>query len=110
MRKSTKVTITIVAAIGSAARVPAADPCDPATFNEKVCKSAVSQHGFCENGEWSAMQYGQKYPYYYDLYQNHLSAGGAVTPAVPGQCRRPGGNLFRHGGFGATGGHTTVHS
>ena len=111
--KSAQVTLTIVAAMGIAARAQqGADPCAPDTFNQKACKTAIRRGGFCSGGEWIGGTYQESYPHYYDLYRSRIAAGGSVTPAVVENCPRPawlggwwplfGGHAHR-AGFGATG-------
>ena len=109
--KSACVTLTVVAAMGLAARAQQGpDPCAAATFNEKACKRSVRQGGFCSQGAWVPVTYHEPYPYYYDLYKNHVSSGGAVTPLATEKCGRGGGtgnHTVSRGGFGGTahGGH-----
>ncbi|MGO9260472.1 MAG: hypothetical protein ACLQU1_29820 [Bryobacteraceae bacterium] len=106
MTKSARVTLTVVAAVGCAARAQQApNPCGPANFNQQACQAAVKSRGYCSGGAWVTQQY-QKYPYYYDLYQAYASAGGMVAAAPVETCWRPG-FLARHG-FGAIG--AAVHS
>ncbi len=96
--------------MGLAARAQqSGGPCDPATFNAGVCKTAIRQRGYCSGSTWVPNQYGQSYPYYYDLYQQHLAQGGLVSPA--GACPstlRPHHAMF--GGFGHTGTFHAAHS
>lgn len=102
MRKSARVTLTIVAAVGCAqAQQAAPNPCGPANFNQKACRSAVKSQGYCSGGAWVAQQY-QPYPYYYDLYRAYGAAGGTVTAAAPQRCGRSN-RRYAWGGFGATG-------
>jgi hypothetical protein len=98
MKKSVRVTLTVLATMACAYSQQAGDPCGPTSFNPKACKTAVKAHGFCDGATWVAQQY-DKYPYYYGRYQAYLSGGGLVTPAAPGSCRAP----VVRGGFGATG-------
>jgi hypothetical protein len=105
MRKSAQVTVTVVAAMGLAARgQQRPDPCDAASFNEEVCRQAVQARGYCLNGKWVRLKYQNPYPFYYDLYAAYAASGGAVAPMTAGTCSQPrashGGS---HGGFGATG-------
>jgi hypothetical protein len=103
MKKSARVTLTIVAAVGFAARAEQApNPCESANFNGKACQAAVKSHGYCSGGAWVPQQY-QKYPYYYGRYQAYSSAGGIVAAAPVETCRPPRHLLGSHGGFGATG-------
>ncbi|HYW47077.1 MAG TPA: hypothetical protein VE959_29695 [Bryobacteraceae bacterium] len=110
MKKSARVTLTVVAAVGWAARAQQApNPCEPANFNGKACQAAVKNHGYCSGGAWVPQQY-QKYPYYYGLYQAYASAAGVVTAAPVEACRRPSRLFGRHGGFGAIGAAVHGHS
>ena len=100
MTKSARVTLTVVAAVGCAARAQQApNPCGPANFNQQACQAAVKSRGYCSGGAWVTQQY-QKYPYYYDLYQAYASAGGRVTAAPVERCGHRSGMTH---GFGATG-------
>jgi len=98
MMKSARVTLTVLAGIGSIAHAQlASNPCAPGTFNPAGCQAAVRSHGYCANGTWVRQKF-QKYPYYYGLYQTYAAAGGVVTAAPPASC-----GPIRHGGFGAYG-------
>jgi hypothetical protein len=112
MKKSARVTLTVVAAVGLAScgrRHP--DPCDTATFNQQACEDAVRSGGYYHHGTWFPMMYHYPYPYYYDSYRSYVSRGGVVRPepsdayvrsggARPGTTSSPG---VERGGFGATG-------
>jgi hypothetical protein len=105
MTKSARVTLTVVAAVGCAARAQQApNPCGPANFNQKACQAAVKSQGYCSAGAFVPQQY-QKYPYYYGLYQAYASAGGRVAAAPVERCGRSG-----RGGFGATGAAAHSHA
>ena len=117
MKKSVKVTLTVVAAMGLAARAQSRlDPCVQSTFNEQACQEAVRARGYCWNGKWVRLTYHYPFPYYYDMYAEYLAQGGAVTPAEMGTCHQPllsgiafhgGAHGPSHGGFGSTGaGHS----
>jgi|SRR5580700_5679631 hypothetical protein len=98
MKKSARVTLTVLAGVAGAAHAQqASNPCGPNSFNPAACQAAVKSHGYCDGGAWVSQRY-QKYPYYYGLYQAYSSAGGMVTAAPIGTCRAIG-----HGGFGSTG-------
>jgi hypothetical protein len=111
MKKSAKVTLTAVAAMGLAAcgrQRP--DPCEAATFNEQACQEAARSGGYYWRGSWYPMMYHYPYPYYYDLYRRHVSSGGAVAAAPAGAYARPGASApatpshgVERGGFGSTG-------
>ena len=62
MKKSSQVTLTIVAAIGLARAQAAADPCDASVFNEHASQEALRQHGYCQNGRWVRLRYSYPYP------------------------------------------------
>ena len=109
MKKSTKVTLTVVAAaaLASCGR-SRRDPCESAYFNEYACQEAVSSGGYWWGGTWVPMRYSYPYPYYYDHYRTFTSSGGRVVVAPPGTYSRPAGSVtsspgVSRGGFGATG-------
>ena len=109
MKKSAKVTLTAVAAMGLAAcgrRHP--DPCEAATFNEQACQQAVQSGGYYWQGSWYPLVYHYPYPYYYDSYRSHVSSGGAVVAAPAGAYNHPAASApgspgVVRGGFGSTG-------
>jgi hypothetical protein len=105
MKKSTKVTLTVVAAVGLASCGRSRrDPCDQASFNELACQDAVRSGGYYYGGTWYPMVYRYPYPYYYDSYRTHVSNGGSVITVPAGSYARPaGGAGVEHGGFGSTG-------
>ena len=112
MKKSPQVTLTIVAAIGLAARAdPLPDPCATPTFNAQACEAAVRQRGYCLGDKWMPMRYPYPYPYYYDRYQVYSLVVGASTPLEVGVCgphHTSGAHGFfaggaARGGFGAHG-------
>jgi len=101
MKKSTKVTLTLVATLGLAAcNRQRRDPCESATFNEQACQDAVQNRGYYWNGGWVPMTYGYPYPYYYDSYRSYTAKGGVVNPA-PAQSY--GSHGVTRGGFGSIG-------
>jgi hypothetical protein len=114
MKKSSKVSLTVVAAIGIAHAQEPADPCEASTFNERACQEAIRQHGYCWNGSWVRLRYSYPYPYYYDRYQVYALLVGPAAPAIVDSCRQPYGGTttsvhsFRaaRGGFGTTGCHS----
>jgi hypothetical protein len=109
VEKSARIVLTVVAAMGMAARgQQGPDPCDAATFNAKSCKTAVRHNRFCSGGAWVPMTYQQPYPYYYDSYQAYLAGGGVVSPLPVESCPHPfagffGGHGVTRRGFGSTG-------
>jgi hypothetical protein len=100
MKRSASVTLTLVFTLGTARAQQYGDPCDPATFNGKVCQAAIRRGSYCAQGTPVPTSYPQAYPYYYDRYLNHMSNGGAVNPSRAQPCRH--GTAVVHGGFGAT--------
>jgi hypothetical protein len=110
MKKSVAVRLTVVAAVGIAARAqPRQDPCSAATFNEQACQAAVQNRGYCWNGRWVGLKYHYPFPYYYDAYLDYVSTGGVSSPAAVVSCG-PTHRFFSaaHGisraGFGSSGG------
>ena len=108
-KRSARILLTAAAAIGMAAHAQdRIDPCEPGTFNGKVCQAAIHHGGFCSAGSWVPMTYNQRYPYYYDRYAGYLNSGGTVTAAPEEKCRRPANGFFgshrwSRGGVGAIG-------
>jgi hypothetical protein len=106
LKKSAKVSLTVVAVVGLAScsgRHP--DPCEAATFNEQACQEAVKGGGYYYNGSWFPVQYHYPYPYYYDWYRGYVSSGGSVRSDPAASYSSAG---VEHGGFGATGaGHAS---
>ena len=108
MKKSTKVTLTVVAAVGLAACGRSRrDPCEQGSFNEMACQDAVRSGGYYYGGSWYPMMYHYPYPYYYDHYRTYVGGGGRSVGAPAGSYARPGGATsspgVTHGGFGSIG-------
>lgn len=97
MKKSARVTLTILAGVGYAAHAQSSNPCVPGSFNPAACQRAVKLRGFCDGASWTPQKF-QQYPYYYGLYAAYAAGGGAVDSLLPSNCRVP-----RGGGFGAHG-------
>jgi uncharacterized membrane protein YgcG len=103
MKKSAKVTLTVVAVVGLAScnrRHP--DPCEAASFNEQACQQAVQSGGYYYNNTWFPMVYHYPYPYYYDSYRSFSSHGGTVT-SEPAASYSHAGSGVERGGFGSSG-------
>jgi hypothetical protein len=114
VKKSARIVLTVVGAMGMTARAqPGANPCDSATFNAKACKTAVRHNRFCSGGTWVPMTYQQPYPYYYDSYQAYMAGGGVLSSLPVENCSHSfagffGGHGVTRRGFGSTGaGHRT---
>jgi hypothetical protein len=103
MKKSSQVTLTVVAAMALAGCGRRYDPCDARTFNEFACQEAIQQGGYYYHGNWYRTGYDHPYPYYYDSYHTYVSHGGSVHSSAPGSYSHPSG--ISRGGFGATGSH-----
>ncbi len=88
MKKSAKVTLTVVAAMGLASCGRSRpDPCDQAYFNEMACQDAVRSGGYYYGGSWYPMMYHYPYPYYYDHYRTYVGGGGRVSRGAGGNIR-----------------------
>jgi hypothetical protein len=103
MKKSSKVTLTLVATLGMAACNRSPDPCRNETFNDQACLQAVKDGGYHWNGSWVPMTYYFPYPHYYDSYRNYIENGGPASTMAPGAYGRPGDPSVTRGGFGETG-------
>ena len=101
MKRSASVALGVVTVLGTAYAQQSADPCEPATFNAKICRSAIRGGFYCSGGTRVSTNYQQPYPYYYDRYRDYVSQGGVVNAAPAGTC--PGRLLPVRGGFGGTG-------
>jgi len=107
MKKSTKVTLSVVAAVGLASCGRGRrDPCQAEYFNEMACQQAVSSGGYYWGGSWYPMVYHYPYPYYYDHYHTYVSRGGRVTSAPSNSYTRPStpGKTFGTGGSSSSSG------
>ena len=110
MKKSARVTLTVVAAVGLASCGRShRDPCEQASFNELACEEATRSGGYYYGGSWYPMVYRYPYPYYFDSYRTYVSRGGRVYGAPSGSYARPSGSSgVSHGGFGSIGaGHSS---
>ena len=85
MKKSAKVTLTVVAVVGLAScgrrRM---DPCEASYFNQQACQEAIDSGGYYWRGSWFPMVYHYPYPYYFDSYRGYVSHGGRVYTAPSG--------------------------
>src|SRR5215831_14713003 len=107
MKKSAKVTLTVVAAVGLASCGRGRrDPCQPEYFSEYACQDAVQSGGYYWGGTWYPTVYHYPYPYYYDGYRRHVSAGGHVISAPVGTYAKPAGRTFGTGGGASSPGGT----
>ena len=65
MKRSTQVTLTVVAVMGLASCARRRDPCESQYFNDMACQEAVRSGGYYWGGSWYPMTYHYPYPYYY---------------------------------------------
>jgi|SRR5579883_1913560 len=116
MKRSSQVTLTIVAALGLAGCSRRYDPCDERSFDAIACSDAIRGGGYYWHGSWVPMYYSHPYPYYFDSYRSRMSRGGSVVGVPAGAYARPGdgapagagdaghaGSGVTRGGFGSTG-------
>ena len=120
-RRSRSVPLSLVPALAALAgaascssRIDPIDPCEPGTYTQAPCDSAVVHHGYWYGGTW----YPHAYPYapiwYYNRYTGFIGSGGhvrsisptvyvprAATPARPSVVRGGFGGIGE--GFGAAG-------
>ena len=116
MKRSSQVTLTVVAAVGLAGCAHRYDPCDERSFDATACGDAIRNGGYYWRGSWVPMMYSHPYPFYFDAYSSRVSRGGSVVTVPGGTYARPagapasGGGDAGHGaggvtrgGFGSTG-------
>jgi len=113
MKRSSQLTLTVVAAIGLTGCSRRYDPCDERSFDAGACGEAIRGGGYYWDGSWVPMAYSHPYPYYYDAYRSRISRGDPVATvptgiytrpagAAGGDAAHPAGGVTR-GGFGSTG-------
>lgn len=103
MKRSSKVTLTVVAVMGLASCARRRDPCESGYFDATACADAIRNGGYFWDGGWVPMTYHYPYPYYFDAYQRHVSRGGTVVAAPSGSYARPAAGGTVRGGFGSIG-------
>jgi hypothetical protein len=109
MKKSSKVTLTIVAMVGLASCGRSRrDPCDSPYYNDLACQDAIRSGGYYWGGSWVPMRYSYPYPYYYDHYRTFVGHGGHVISTPSTSYARPSSSSssssgVTRGGFGSTG-------
>jgi hypothetical protein len=109
MKRSSKVTLTVVAAMGLAGCARRYDPCEAQYFNPTACNDAVVGGGYFWHGSWYPMRYAYAYPVYFNNYQRHVASGGKIFGTPAGTYARPAGGVHTsgtvtRGGFGGIGG------
>jgi hypothetical protein len=113
-RRSTAVPLTIVPALAAlvsvascGSRQRALDPCEPDSYTQVACDSAVVHHGYWYGGAWYPRVYPYLPLYYYTGYHRYLGSGGQMRYASPTVYAPPSAapsraNVVR-GGFGGIG-------
>jgi hypothetical protein len=102
MKRSSRVTLTIVAAVGLAGcgrrRM---DPCEPSYFDERACQDAVAFGGYYWRGTWFPVTYSNPYPFYYDSYRTYVSRGGRIYTAPANSYSHPATDAGKQFGKGS---------
>ena len=62
MKRSSQVTLTVVAAMGLVACSRRYDPCEARYFDATACADAVRGGGYYWRGSWYPMTYHYPYP------------------------------------------------
>lgn len=112
-RRSTAVPLSIVPMLAAAvtmtacdSRVPM-DPCEPASYMQTACDSAVVHRGYWYGGTWYPHVYSYLPLYYYNDYRSYVGGGGRVRSYAPTIYAPPSATPSRanvvRGGFGSIG-------
>ena len=112
-RRSRSVPLSLVPALaalvgaGCSASRNAPDPCEPATYTQTACESAVANRGYYHNGTWFPHAYAYGAMYYLGRHNSYVQGGGrvrSISPTVysPGVAAPSRPNAVR-GGFGGIG-------
>src|SRR4051812_37177788 len=108
-RRSSAVPLTIVPALAAALSAAACshqtyDPCEPASYSQLECESAVTHRGYWYGGTWYPHVYSYAPLYYYNGYHSYVSRGGRVRSLSPTTYSAPSASPSRpsvvRGGFG----------
>ena len=112
-RRSAAVPLSIVPMLAAAVTIsacdsqPAMDPCEPVSYVQAACDSAVAHRGYWYGGTWYPHVYSYLPLYYYNGYRSYVGSGGRVrsyapTVYAPPSARPSRANVVR-GGFGGIG-------
>ena len=120
-RRSRSVPLSLVPALaalvgsGCSSNNTLVDPCEPATYSQPACETAVANNGYWNRGTWYPHVYPFAAMYYLTRYNGYVSGGGRVRtiaptvysprPSVPS---RP--NVVRNGFGGIGAGHGAAGS
>jgi hypothetical protein len=111
--------VPALAALMSAAscsnRRVAMDPCEPASYDQVTCETAVTNHGYWYSGTWYPHAYAYLPIFYYNGYRSYVGNGGRVRSVAPTVYSPPRATPSRanvvRGGFGGIGaGHGAAGS
>ena len=106
MKKSSKVTLTILASVALAGCGRRYDPCDARSVEPLACQDAVRQGGYYYNNIWYRTTYNRPYTYYYNSYQTHIMTGGrSYSHGYSSYSHSSSSSSVSRGGFGSTGSH-----
>ena len=118
-RRSRSVPLSLVPAlaalVGAGCTSRNADPCEPATFSQPACESAVANRGYWNNGTWFPHVYPYGAMYYLTRHNSYVAGGGrvrSVSPTVyaPGVAAPARPNVVRRGFGGIGAGHGAAGS
>src|ERR1700712_5534120 len=87
-RRSSSVPLTIVPALAVVLTTASCshrtyDPCEPVTYSQLECETAVARHGYFYQGAWYPHVYSYAPLYYYNGYHSFVSSGGRVRSMSP---------------------------
>jgi hypothetical protein len=106
MKKSSKVTLTILATVALAGCGRRYDPCDSRYFNDLACQDAVRQGGYYYHDVWYRSTYDRPYTYYYNSYHSYIATGGhSSSHSYSSYSHSSSSSSVSRGGFGSTGSH-----
>jgi hypothetical protein len=80
-RRSTAVPLSIVPMLAAAVTMsacdtrPSMDPCEPVSYMQAACDSAVTHRGYWYGGTWYPHVYSYLPLYYYNGYRSYLGGG-----------------------------------
>lgn len=97
----------LVGAAGCSNRIDPIDPCEPGTYTQAACDSAVVHHGYWYGGTWYPHVYSYAPIWYYTRYTGFIGSGGRVRSISPTvyapSVAAPSRPSVVRGGFGGIG-------
>ena len=121
-RKSTSVPLSLVPLIAATISATACshsqpiDPCEPDSYTQAACETAVAQRGYWYGGTWYPHVYPYAAMYYLGRHNSFVAGGGRVrsispTVYVPHTSTPAARPSVVRGGFGGIGsGHVSAGS